>query len=434
MWKLIVIMAEAENAISPVPGNTVKMFIKKHRIAIIFLLILIIAALILLHYLSRPKSDYLFLSGRLEGYETDIAPKYGGKVIYVVGREGKSVRKNELLVKLDDSELRAQLMAAEANLAVSRQQERQSRLQLDIVRNQILQAQLNVTQSTGESHGLIAQAQANYAAAQTQLLQAQSQLIQAGSDLRLATINYNRYRRLLRNGSIARQVFDQAQNTYNIAVATVQIRRQALDVSRSQINAARGSLTQAQTSALNPSIRRSQVNVTNIQLKQAISQLEAAQSNIKRSLADRQLILAQISYLNIRSPINGVIIARTTEPGEIVSTGRTLLTLLDYRTVYLRGYIPEGSIGLVRVGQKARIFLDSAPKTPIPAKVSEIDTEATFTPENIYFRNDRVKQVFGVKLNILNPEGYAKPGMPADADIYVGKHRYSKKKKPNYER
>jgi len=426
-------MAE-EQANTPFLGEPIKMFVIKHRLVIV-LIILIIAAIILIsHFISRPESDYLPLSGRLEGYETDIAPKYGGKIIYVVGREGLAIHKNELLVKLDDSELQAQLKSAEANLAISIQQESQARLQLNIIQNQILQAQLNVTQSTGESQGIITQAQSNLAAAQTQLLQAQAQLTQAESDLYLATTNYNRYRNLLRTGAIPKQVFDQSQTNYNIAVATVQIRRQALDVSRSQISAARGALTQAQTSALNPTIRRSQVNITETQLRQAISQLEAAQSNVKRATADKQLILAQISYLNIRSPINGVIIARTIEPGEIVSTGRTLLTILDYNTVYLRGYIPEGNIGLVRIGQSARVYLDSSPKKPLTAKVSEIDSEATFTPENIYFRNDRVKQVFGIKLNISNPSGYAKPGMPADADIYIGNIKNNKTRKIRYSR
>jgi HlyD family secretion protein len=83
----------------------------------------------------------------------------------------------------------------------------------------------------------------------------------------------------------------------------------------------------------------------------------------------------------------------------------------------LRGYIPEGEIGKIRVGQAARVFLDSSPNQPFTAHVSQIDTKASFTPENIYFKQDRVKQVFGVKLAIDDPAGLAKPGMPADAEI-----------------
>ncbi len=91
--------------------------------------------------------------------------------------------------------------------------------------------------------------------------------------------------------------------------------------------------------------------------------------------------------------------------------------MVDLNQVYLRGFIPEGQIGNVRVGQAAQVYLDSAPDRPLAAKVAAIDSEASFTPENIYFREDRVQQVFGVRLTIDQPDGFAKPGMPADAEI-----------------
>ena len=81
--------------------------------------------------------------------------------------------------------------------------------------------------------------------------------------------------------------------------------------------------------------------------------------------------------------------------------------------------MPEGSIGRVRVGQPARVYLDSAVTTPIDATVSRIDPQSSFTPENTYFREDRVKQVVGVKLQIRGATGFAKPGMPADGEILV---------------
>ena len=78
-----------------------------------------------------------------------------------------------------------------------------------------------------------------------------------------------------------------------------------------------------------------------------------------------------------------------------------------------------GQIGRVRLGQPARVYLDSAPAQPIAAFVSRVDPQATFTPENTYFREERVKQVVGVKLQLRGAVGYAKPGMPADGEILV---------------
>jgi len=98
-------------------------------------------------------------------------------------------------------------------------------------------------------------------------------------------------------------------------------------------------------------------------------------------------------------------------------SGTPLITLVDLSKVYLRGFVPEGQIGLVKVGQAARVYLDSNPNTPVDAYVSRIDPQATFTPENTYFREDRVKQVVGVKLQLKAAVGFAKPGMPADGEI-----------------
>jgi HlyD family secretion protein len=99
--------------------------------------------------------------------------------------------------------------------------------------------------------------------------------------------------------------------------------------------------------------------------------------------------------------------------------GTPVVTLVNLGQVYLRAFVPEGSIGRVRVGQPARVYLDSAVTTPIDATVSRIDPESSFTPENTYFREDRVKQVVGVKLQIRGATGFAKPGMPADGEILV---------------
>jgi HlyD family secretion protein len=91
--------------------------------------------------------------------------------------------------------------------------------------------------------------------------------------------------------------------------------------------------------------------------------------------------------------------------------------MVDLTKLYLRGFVPEGGVGKVKVGQRAEVFLDSNPNQAVPAQVIRVDPEVMFTPENTYFKSDRVKQVMGVKLGLLGAFGYAKPGMPADGRI-----------------
>src|SRR5262249_48393840 len=148
------------------------------------------------------------------------------------------------------------------------------------------------------------------------------------------------------------------------------------------------------------------------------------QSQVSSAVAQTARLRAQLAEaesnrqdLVVRAPFEGTISTRTAEPGEVVVAGTPIVTLIDLTRVYLRGFVPEGEIGKVRVGQPARVYLDSNPTRPIEATVSRIDPEATFTPENTYFRDDRVKQVVGVKVQLKGAVGFAKPGMPADGEI-----------------
>jgi HlyD family secretion protein len=362
----------------------------------------------------------LFVSGRIEGYETNVGAKIGGRVNWIKYREGNSVQRDELIVRISDEEIQAQLRGAGARLEQATQQEAQSAYQLRVVESQIEEARLNVAQSREDMAGRILQARSSLASAQAQLAESESQLQQAQADLQLAAIRKERYGRLLVKGAVTQDQYDQAATTYATACATEQTRRAAVEAQKREVGAQQGLLTQALTTRLNPSIRQAQLSGYEKQLKAARAQLLAAQHNVANALAAKQEILANIAYLNIKSPINGIVTARPVEPGNVVVAGQTVLSLINLDTVYLRGFVPEGDIGNVRVGQDSRIYLDSSPKKPYPGKVIEIDPEASFTPENIYFKSDRVKQVFGIKIGIHAPGGYCKPGMPADAEIITG--------------
>ena len=109
------------------------------------------------------------------------------------------------------------------------------------------------------------------------------------------------------------------------------------------------------------------------------------------------------------------------EAGEVIAVGKTILTVIKPADVYLHGYIPEEKVGAIKIGQSAQVVLDSAPEVSLKTTVSAIDTQASFTPENIYFRDDRITQVFGLKLSIDNPQSLAKVGMLADAQIRIEK-------------
>jgi HlyD family secretion protein len=83
-------------------------------------------------------------------------------------------------------------------------------------------------------------------------------------------------------------------------------------------------------------------------------------------------------------------------------------------------YVTEKELGRVRLGDGAEVNIDAFPDKAFAGKVTFISPEAEFTPKNIQTKEDRVKLVFGVKVEIENREGLLKPGLPADAVIRVG--------------
>jgi HlyD family secretion protein len=177
-----------------------------------------------------------------------------------------------------------------------------------------------------------------------------------------------------------------------------------------------------QEAAVAASKRR--VAAIRVQIAQQQAEVASAGANIAQARAQLAEAQANRQDLIIKAPFSGTVATRTAEPGEVLATGTPVITLIDLAKVYLRGFVPEGEIGKVKVGQPAHVYLDSNPNQPLDAYVGRIDPQATFTPENTYFREDRVKQVVGVKVQLQSGFGYAKPGMPADGEILVAGDRW----------
>lgn len=356
-------------------------------------------------FFYQPEPNGLFLSGRIESYDTDVSAKIGGRVAEVDVEEGDMVKPGQVLVRIDDSDLRAQMRGAIAQVRAKQEQLQRYHQQLPVLEAQLQQANLTTQQATEESQGKVFEAENNLAAAQAQLTQAQA-------NLKLALIKQGRTRQLFAQGAVSAQQLDEDNSKVEVDQASVATARQ-------QVKANLGALTQARSNLRNTPIRAVAALQIKHQLVQARTDIATAVQDVRNAEANQAQIQANLNYLVIKSPLSGNVITKTVEPGEVVAAGAPLLTLVNLNRLYLRGFIPEGKIGQVKLGQKGLVYLDSFPKQPLEATVTRVDPKASFTPENIYFQKDRVTQVFGVELTLKNPQGLAKPGMPADGRILV---------------
>ena len=133
--------------------------------------------------------------------------------------------------------------------------------------------------------------------------------------------------------------------------------------------------------------------------------------------AARALAQARLDETRIVSPITGVVLRKNVEPGETVAPVTSILTLMDPHDLWLRAYVAEPDVGRIRIGQPARVTVDAHPRRPFPGAITEIASEAEFTPKNVQTKKERVNLVFRIKIGVRNEDGVLKPGMPADADI-----------------
>ena len=347
----------------------------------------------------------LFVSGRIEGDEADIGPKLAGRIVEITVREGDTVKAGQVLARLDGTQTQARFTASQARLRSAEQMLEQARLQVPVLEERLRQSELLRQQAQKESPGRVLQAEAQVAAARAQLARAQAELEQSRADA-------VRYSNLAEKGAAPVQVAEQFATKVETSEALA-------EAAKKQVAAAEASLEVARSTLTNPEIREAEAAGWRRQITEARARVRQLEAEVEAARAGVEEAQASVDDLEVHAPFDGTVITRAAEPGRVVGAGTPILTILDLSALYLRGFVPEGDIGLVKPGQRAEVFLDSAPEEAIPAEVMRIDPEAMFTPENTYFQDDRVKQVVGLKLRLLGGLGAAKPGMPADGRIHV---------------
>ena len=345
------------------------------------------------------------LSGRIEGDSAAVAAKLSGRILEVRVREGDTVNEGDVIAVLDDAQIRAREDQARAAVTDAEARAEAARSQIAVLEEQLRQSVLLTEQARTDAQGRVRQAESEVVAAEAELARQEAAY-------RIAAFDRDAYTRLAATGAVAERKGVEAASTAEQQSA-------AVAAARRRVESARGGLLVAKASLSNPGIRASQAGANRKQIAQQQKEVASANSKIEQARAQLAEAQANRQDLSITAPFSGTVTTRTAEPGEVVSPGTTIVTVVDLSKVYLRGYVPEGEIGKVKLDQPARVYLDSNPNQPLEAYVTRIDPEATFTPENTYFRDERVKQVVGVKLQLKAGLGYAKPGMPADGEILI---------------
>ncbi len=313
--------------------------------------VIIIAGWRLVH--DRKATEVLEANGTIEATEVEVSSKLPGRIAQLLVKEGEVVQANQVVARLDTSEIEAEVAQQQAALAKA-------------------EAQLKELLA-GSRVEEIEEARAN--------------LQQAEDNLKLAKDDWDRFDNLFKEGAISAQDRDRAKNRVEVAMSQVKAARERYQMIR-----------------IGP---RPEV-------------IEAARHERDRAKAALGMAQVRLRDSTILAPLNGIVLTKRAEQGEVVNPGFPIVVLIDPDDLWLRVYIPESEIGLLKTGQAVAVTVDSFPERRFEGKVIEISSKAEFTPRTVQTKKERVNLVFGVKVSLDNRERLLKPGMPADAEITVG--------------
>jgi HlyD family secretion protein len=219
-----------------------------------------------------------------------------------------------------------------------------------------------------------------------EIREAAAALQQAEFDFENKKVNYERMKSLFERGVIPKDTLDNTEAGFKIAKAAVERAKESYQLVK--------------------------IGPRKEDIEDARAQVEQAKANLK-------LIGTQLSYTVLYSPLSGVVLVKSSEIGEVVNPGTSILTLADIENVWLKAYIPETDLGRVKWGQEVIVTTDLKPQKVYKGKISFISSQAEFTPKQIQTEKERVTLVYRVKIDIPNRDRELKPGMPADGKIVL---------------
>lgn len=314
---------------------------RSHRWLVVAFLLLLAGAGFFLWHAFAPQNDtgaFAVGNGRIEATEVDVSTKLAGRLVAVTVREGDAVSAGQVLARMDTKVLDADLREAEAAILQAEHKE------------------ASAVAAVAQRHNEIAAAEALVA--------------QRTSQLQLANIELRRTQTLHAGGIVAREKLDVDQTTTKTDEALLAAAQAQLFAARSALEAANAGVLEAQA---------------------AIAAARARAETIRADIADSTLT----------APIDGRVLYRLAEPGEVLGVGGHVVTLLDLSDVYMTLFLPTAQVGRTALDADARIVLDARPDLSIPGRVTFVSPQAQFTPKAVETRTEREKLMFRIKVNIL---------------------------------
>lgn len=361
--------------------------IKQYRLGFAILALVIVASVLIINKLSAPKlaSNLVQGSGRMDGDLINLNAKYAGRISELSIQEGEKVIIGQKIATLSSHEYEAQKAQIEAQISARAQELSAKETELEIA-----------SQTIPET---LSKAKANLAIKKHQREELDKNIASQTSILAQDKRDLERMKNLFEQNLIEKRQVETAtlkHQTSNDLLAGLHQKREQLTLA---IGVSESELIEAMAHQKT--------------LQSLTKGIEAIKASLKALEASKTQIEAVLDEMTLRSSIEGVVVEKIANQGEVVGAGSVVATLLDPSSLYLKIFVDTKQNGNLQVGNDAVIFLDGKPNEPIAAKVVRIEQKAEFTPKEVSVPSDRIQRVFALHVKPLSPQPTLKLGIPA---------------------
>jgi multidrug resistance efflux pump len=364
----------------------------------LFFAILVVAGLGALIVYSQMRPEPNRVSGFIEADEIRLGSRVGGRVAKVHVEEGQQVTAGTVLLELEPFDLLEREQEAIRTLAA--REAVYQRLAKGLRAEEVAQAKAHHDQLKARLDLLEAGPR------DQEIKAAGARLRAARAELKLAEQLHERHATLVQSNAITKEELERTRQAFENAMAMLTVRENELELleigtREEEKRAARAAVEEA---------KQAWQMAANGFRQEEIDEAAAARDATKAAL---EAIRRQKEELMVMSPLEGVVDSLDLQPGDMVAAGAPVLTIIDYRHLWVRAYVPQNRVAL-QIGQEMRVTVDSFPDRSFIGTVSFIARQAEFTPSNVQTPEERSKQVFRIKVTLDDGIEQIRPGMTAD--------------------
>jgi membrane fusion protein, multidrug efflux system len=379
-------------------------------LAALGLVVIAVSVLLYRHFAAWESTD----DAQIDGYIYPVSSRISGYVTRVMVDDNQYVKAGTVLVKLDPKDYDVAVANAKATLA-------DDRASATALSTNVPLTSVNTSSQLSSSQASVEDAKAGVVAAQHQLAAARASLEQAVANDSKAQDDVNRYKPLAAKDEIPQQRYTQAVDSQKATAAAVAAARASVAVAQQAVTQARAKLAQAQAQLQYAETRPQQISVQR-------SHAQAAKAQTEKAAAVLQQARLNLQYTTIVAPVSGIIGQRSVQPGQNVSPGQQLMTIipLDSQNIWVTANFKETQLKYMRPGQHVKIYVDTYGRV-YNGRVLNIAgasgaRSSLLPPENATGNYVKVVQRIPVKIVFdkgQDPEHLLRPGMSVEPDVKV---------------